>query len=138
MVSIVSSSDRQTRKVGRELAKHLKGGEILALFGALGSGKTTFVKGLAAGLGIGQKITSPSFLAARRYRARGKWLHHFDLYRLRRGRELSEFGFEEIIRDPKNIVIIEWPEKARLPKRAIGIKFQYGENKHRRIIKLNL
>jgi len=138
MLSITTRSEEETRRLGKDIAKLLKGGGVLALFGNLGSGKTTFIKGLARGFGIRKAITSPTFVLFRPYPITGKTFYHFDLYRLKTGRELEELGLNEILRNPKNIVVIEWPQKAKrfLPKGTIQIRFAYGKKSNERLINI--
>ncbi len=129
---------------------------VLALEGELGAGKTTFVRGLAKGLGIREKVTSPSFLIAKPYiipsahtrrrsfgsrpqdDAGGKMLWHFDFYRLEHPtkRDLELLNFSEILRDPKNIVAVEWAERVRrhLPRRRFALEFSAVGRTARRLL----
>ncbi|MBI2624040.1 tRNA (adenosine(37)-N6)-threonylcarbamoyltransferase complex ATPase subunit type 1 TsaE [Candidatus Parcubacteria bacterium] len=114
---------------------------VLALEGELGAGKTTFVRGLAKGLGIREKVTSPSFLIAKPYPqddAGGKMLWHFDFYRLEHPtkRDLELLNFSEILRDPKNIVAVEWAERVRrhLPRRRFALEFSAVGRTARRLL----
>ena len=135
----ITNSPNQTQKLGEEFAYRLKGGEIIGLIGELGSGKTTFVQGLAKGLGVKKRIISPTFVLIRSYKGKtreGKSLnlYHVDLYRIRDINDARGLGLEEIWSNPKNIVVIEWAEKIEkiLPKKAIKIYFEYlGENRRR-------
>lgn len=141
MVKIISVGEKQTRLIAQSLARKFKGGEVLALEGELGSGKTTFAKGLAQGLRIRQKITSPTFVICRPYPLPGKTqktFYHFDLYRIKNQKELLELGFREIIADPENIVALEWPEKAKglLPKNTIRLRFTPRHKADERVIQL--
>lgn len=133
---ITTASETQTKYLGKTLGKTFKGGEILALIGNLGSGKTTFLQGLAAGLGLKTKIKSPTFLICSHYP--NKNFYHFDLYRLKNQRELLDLGFTEIIADPKNIVAIEWADKLKrhFPENTICLEFRYGHNPRERVISL--
>lgn len=118
-----------TQKLGFEMAKGLKTGAIFALFGDLGSGKTTFVQGLAEGLGIKNKIISPTFIIVRKYEPN---FYHVDLYRIEGSKDLESLGLDEILADKSNIVAIEWPEKIEkfLPKKRIDLHFKYlGDDK---------
>ncbi|MDO8461859.1 MAG: tRNA (adenosine(37)-N6)-threonylcarbamoyltransferase complex ATPase subunit type 1 TsaE [Deltaproteobacteria bacterium] len=110
---LISHSPEETRKIARELAPKLKPGTILGLKGDLGSGKTTFVQGLAEGLGISKKyyVNSPTFTLLNEYEGEVP-LYHFDLYRLESPNELKNLGWEEYW-EGKGISVIEWPE--RLP-----------------------
>lgn len=108
---------------------------VLGLQGNLGGGKTTFLQGFARGLGIKDKILSPTFVILKRFQVPGfrfNDFYHIDCYRLKDEKDILELGFKDIIKDARNIVAIEWPEKIRkaLPKGVILIKFKFiGENK---------
>ena len=118
--------------------------QILALIGDLGSGKTTFVQGLAKGLGVEQRIISPTYIIMRNYRIKLKTkslklktFYHVDLYRLEDNieHEIANLGLKEIWSDPENIVAIEWAEKIRdlVPRNAIWIKFENKGDDRRKI-----
>jgi tRNA threonylcarbamoyladenosine biosynthesis protein TsaE len=101
--------DVQAQKVAREL----RGGDVLALSGDLGAGKTTFVQALARALGISGTIQSPTFVLERQYAIpSGLVLHHFDWYRLESVEAVSALGLEELFDDVQAVVLIEWPERA--------------------------
>jgi tRNA threonylcarbamoyladenosine biosynthesis protein TsaE len=126
MPTVVTPSEAVTKKLGRELAHELQGGEVLALEGPLGAGKTTFVKGLAKGLGVKQVITSPTFILMKVYKAkrgRIRQLVHVDCYRLPAA-EFSAIGLTDYLGDPHTVVAIEWAEKLRL-KGAIKLRFKH-------------
>lgn len=103
----ITNSDTQTQKIGKELAKSLKSKSLLLLTGDLGSGKTTFVKGLAKGLGIKKRINSPTFVLVKNY---GRTLNHIDLYRLDNEEQIKSLDIESLIKDSL-ITVIEWAEK---------------------------
>ena len=129
MVEFISHSEAETQKFGEEFAKTLKSGSVLALFGDLGSGKTTFTKGLAKGLGIKRRITSPTFVLMRDYdlpQEDNAQLHHLDLYRLNSSDELKSLDLNELVNQEKNIYVIEWAQKARQEEleKAIRISFE--------------
>ena len=118
--------------MGRKFAAELIGGEILALTGDLGSGKTTFVQGLAEGLGFAGRIISPTFFLFRKYPG----FYHVDLYRFEENvaQEVENIGLTDIWGKDKNIVVIEWAEKIKdlIPAKANWIKFEdMGEDKRR-------
>ena len=100
-------------RFGRQIAKKLKKGDILCLFGQLGSGKTVLVKGIAEGLGLKKKeVTSPSFVLIREY-PRGKLpLFHFDLYRLDSLCEILPLGIDEYFYDD-GVTVVEWADRLR-------------------------
>ncbi|MFZ3054967.1 MAG: tRNA (adenosine(37)-N6)-threonylcarbamoyltransferase complex ATPase subunit type 1 TsaE [Minisyncoccales bacterium] len=131
----------ETKEVGKDLAislKPQKGALVFGLKGDLGAGKTTFLQGFAKGLGIKQKITSPTFVIMNRFPIKkGKFVnfYHLDCYRIENVKEMKDLGFEEIINNEKNIVCIEWPEKIKkdLPKNINMIKFDILEGDKRKI-----
>lgn len=132
----------QTKRLGQSIGQSLRKGHpgrILALSGNLGSGKTTFVQGLAAGLGVRRPIKSPTFVIFMAYPIPKSQLtfYHFDLYRLNSLAELIELGFTEIINNKNHITAIEWPKKAKtiLPKNTKWIHFHHDpQNPRNRII----
>ena len=89
-----STSERQTEKLGRRLAKTFSGGETVLLVGELGAGKTRFAKGIARGLGVKETVTSPTFALHNRYRGKKLFLNHFDFYRLSDGDEARAAGLD--------------------------------------------
>lgn len=137
----ITRSIAQTQKIAEELASKLHGGEVLALFGELGAGKTTFTQGLARALGVARNVNSPTFIIHRSYKISSmyqvvgiKCFHHIDLYRIGDANDLGELGLEEILKQQDSVVVIEWPEKIGelLPKERIDVKFEYiGENERR-------
>lgn len=109
-LTLISQSGRQTFGMGEHLGKLLDRGVVIALTGELGAGKTTFVKGLAKGLGVPDTfyVTSPTYTIMNEYPGRLD-LCHMDLYRLGTSDELDYIGFYEMI-TPERVVVIEWPE----------------------------
>lgn len=130
----ITKSSKETQKLGQDLAKS-KNIRFLALFGNLGSGKTTFAQGFAKGLGIGERIISPSFIIVRKYELENRNFYHIDLYRIENQNDIRGLGLEEIFNDPQNIVVIEWAEKMKdlLPKKRIEIYFDYLKENQRKI-----
>jgi tRNA threonylcarbamoyladenosine biosynthesis protein TsaE len=117
-------------ELGKILGRTLSGGEVLALTGDLGSGKTTFVKGLAKGLDIWDVITSPTFVVVKSYHGRYT-LHHMDFYRLSERGDFESIGFDDY-QDRSAIVAVEWAEKflPELQRDYLHITFRYeGEDK---------
>ena len=102
---------------------------VIALFGDLGSGKTTFTQGVGKALGISQRITSPTFILMRRYEITDnqKWdfLFHVDLYRTNSFHDIEGLGLLDLMKDPKNLFVIEWADKMKeyLPEKRIEIEF---------------
>ena len=125
-MEVQSNSREQTEKIAQELTKSLKGGEVIALFGDLGTGKTVFVKGLARGLGIKKRITSPTFVFMKSYDLKiGQkplTFYHLDLYRIASGLEAQNLGIDELF-SSDSIVVLEWAEKIKdiLPKKRIDV-----------------
>lgn len=134
MKQITTKSFQETQKVGEAFASSLKGGEVLALYGDLGSGKTTFMQGLAHGLGITRNIISPTFIIMRTYNigfeskdSKLKNLYHLDMYRVENEEQAEDLGLKELMGQSENIVAIEWPDKIEniLPADRINIYFAY-------------
>jgi len=125
-VRVFSRSSAATVRLGRALGKALRGGEVLALVGPLGSGKTTLARGVAAGLGIRQWVRSPSFTLVSRLEGRLP-LYHIDLYRLEAPVRLEELGWDEAD-DGRAVALVEWAEKAVLaaPTRTVLVQLSYG------------
>lgn len=131
----VTGSGEETKRLGEKFAKNLKGGEFLAFYGNLGSGKTTFIQGLAAGLGIKRRIISPTFIIVRHYKIKKGNFYHIDLYRTESVNDLLSLGIDQIIEDKNNITALEWGEKMGelLPKKRIDIYFEYLDENQREI-----
>jgi tRNA threonylcarbamoyladenosine biosynthesis protein TsaE len=132
----ITNSSEETKKLASNFAKKLKGGEIIALFGDLGSGKTTFVQGLAKGLGVKERITSPTFVILNLHKAKkGLELAHFDLYRLNNEADLEGIGATDYLGKKNIISVIEWAEKAKkiLPAGTIWITFEHIDENKRKI-----
>ncbi len=112
---------------------------MLALAGELGAGKTTFAQGFAKGLGVKEKILSPTFILLREFKIKHPFfrtLYHVDCYRLDNpARELLHLGFKKIIADPRAIVVIEWADRIQkiLPRDFFWIQFRYGDKNKRSI-----
>ena len=160
-VEYLTTASRQTKKLGEILAKEIlkskprsevsllrgklkKGALIIGLEGDLGGGKTTFLQGFAKGLGIKEKILSPTFIIIRRFKIRANSclssckfanFYHIDCYRIEKPKEILDLGFKEIISNPKNIVTIEWAERIQkiLPAETIILKFEFIDPKTRKI-----
>ena len=118
-------SKEETVLFGKEFAKTLLPGTVLAIQGDLGAGKTTFVQGLALGLGIEDPIQSPTFVYCNEYEGK-MTLSHFDLYRLSGSEDFINLGFEEHL-EPGGVVAIEWPERIAsiLPPNVVRLSFKY-------------
>jgi len=138
--TFTTTSAAQTRAFGAKLARELKGGEIIALVGHLGSGKTTFIKGLAKGLGVKDTITSPTFVLMKIYKTKHKSIRkfvHVDCYRVP-GIELASVGLTDYLNQPDTVVAIEWAEK--LPKKikpSLLIAFNSSKETDSKLIKIS-
>ncbi len=138
-MEILSESATRTKQIGRTLGKKILSTEkkiFIALYGSLGSGKTTFLKGFAEGVGVKDEITSPTFLIYKKYEAKEeKKFYHFDAYRIK-SKDLSLLNFEEIIRGGNNIIAVEWSEniEEKIPLDAIKIYFSTVSQGKRRLI----
>lgn len=125
----------QIPSYAKTFGKKLKGGEVLALIGPLGSGKTTFTKTLAKQLKVKQPVTSPTFVLMHVFPARfgGKpgMLYHLDLYRTKNFRETAALGLTEVWGRPDVVTVIEWADKIEkhLPKKTIYLYFEHDEKK---------
>ena len=131
----LTKSEKETFKLGQKLAAKLKGGEVVALTGELGAGKTIFTKGIAKGLGVKSIINSPTFVLMKVYpvkRKNIKQLIHIDCYRTTAAQQIADIGALEYFNDPQTATVIEWAEKIKviLPKQIIKIKIELRrENK---------
>jgi tRNA threonylcarbamoyladenosine biosynthesis protein TsaE len=136
---VITQSFSETQKLGFDFARNIKDGDVICLHGDLGSGKTTFVQGLAKGLGIEQKIISPTFIIMRTYELKKKknnYFYHVDLYRIESENDVEGLGLLDLMQDPSAIVVIEWPEKITnlLTEKRKDIFFNYIDDKKREII----
>jgi len=123
--TIEVASEQETRTLGEQLGRLLKGGEVIELVGDVGAGKTTFVKGLARGLDIDEDVQSPSFTISRVYDARDNLqLAHYDFYRLNDAGIMAN-ELTETTQDPETVTIIEWADivEGVLPERRLRIVF---------------
>jgi tRNA threonylcarbamoyladenosine biosynthesis protein TsaE len=141
----LTKNQRETILLGRKIAQKIirenkrKKALVLALIGDLGGGKTTFLKGFARGLGIKEKILSPTFILIRKFDIKHrtssfKHFYHIDCYRIEKPKEILDLGLREIINNPKNIVAIEWADKIQkiLPKKTFFLEFEVlGRNKRK-------
>ena len=114
--TLISNSPQRTIQLGREIGTSLKGGEVIALVGPLGSGKTHLIKGIAAGLGLSDtdQVSSPTFVLVNEYTGPDIRLdiYHIDAYRLDSAAEFEKLGFDDLCY-PGSVVLIEWADKVR-------------------------
>jgi tRNA threonylcarbamoyladenosine biosynthesis protein TsaE len=145
---IIVKSLKEMNAFAAKVAKKLKGGEVLALTGELGVGKTAFVKGLAQALGVKAVVQSPTFLLMKCYPiTRGKLqqlttkiqtLCHVDAYRIKNPNELMAIGLGEKMGEPTTVTAIEWAELVAdlLPRNAVKIVFEHGTSPSERVVKI--
>ena len=142
MITVTSQSDAQTEELAAQLAERLEAGDVLALDGALGAGKTSFVRGLARGLGIDPaRVSSPTYIICHVYeRADGAQLIHIDAYRIGSDDELESVGWQEMLDERRGIIVVEWADRIAdaLPENIIRIHFEHlSENERRITIEIN-
>jgi tRNA threonylcarbamoyladenosine biosynthesis protein TsaE len=144
-MKVLSKSVEETDKIAKDFLNKiprsvLGKATVVGLFGDLGSGKTTFSQALGKHLGINEFMTSPTFVIMKKYlldhtTPSFTTLFHIDAYRLEKGHELEVLGFQELIKDPKNLIVIEWPERVIdiLPKDLIKVYFKFISENEREI-----
>lgn len=149
MKTIITHSSGETQHLAHEIVSSLNGKNVLALYGDLGSGKTTFSQGIGKALGITNRMVSPTFIVVRSYKLQVisdelpsalrstpfANLYHIDLYRIEKPEEVIDLGILDFARDPKNLVVIEWAEKMAkyLPEKRVDVKFEYVDEEKRKI-----
>lgn len=134
MGTIISRSAEETFRAGVAEAAGLHAGDVLALAGELGAGKTQWVKGLVAGLGATAAVTSPTFTLIHEYAGGRVPLIHLDCYRLERAEELTAIGLDDYL-DGRAVVVIEWADKfpELMPAGTRWVRFRIGEGDEREI-----
>ncbi|MGH7321756.1 MAG: tRNA (adenosine(37)-N6)-threonylcarbamoyltransferase complex ATPase subunit type 1 TsaE [Candidatus Rokuibacteriota bacterium] len=132
---LVSESPGATREIGVRLGRQAQRGDVVALYGDLGVGKTCLIQGFAVGLGVEAPVTSPTFILIAEHRGRLP-LYHVDLYRTEHLDEVRALGLDELI-DGDGVTVIEWGDKAEplLPRRCIRVRI-HGVGDERRQIEL--
>ena len=132
------SSVEETWEVAKRLADELVPGDVVRLEGDLGAGKTTFVQGLAAAMGVGGRVTSPTFCLVAEHRGGGRLLVHMDLYRLRGEEDVLYVGWEDYLAEGA-VIAVEWPDRAGslIPQGARRVRlFAPDEDGERRTIEI--
>lgn len=149
----ITTEAAQTRNLGKETAADIRSGGVICLSGELGAGKTTFTQGLLEGLGLEGPFTSPTFLIMKEYtrgnpKSKGQMsnqaqeknakiqkVYHIDAYRVGADDVLA-LGWEEMVADKNNIIIIEWAERVRelIPEEALWIEFEWMGEAERKIV----
>jgi len=139
MNPIVSRSAAETEHLAATFSTQLKAGDVLALHGDLGAGKTCFIRGLAAGLGVTQPVSSPTYTLVNEYAGGQVPLFHIDLYRLHGVQDAWNVGIEEYI-EGNGITAIEWAERAAaaLPARTHHVYLRHGASADERLIEIKM
>jgi tRNA threonylcarbamoyladenosine biosynthesis protein TsaE len=132
-LDFISHSEAQTRRLGARLGKLLSGGEVIALQGELGTGKTRWAQGMGQGLQVGVHVTSPTFTLVNEYHGRLP-LYHVDMYRINQAAEALAFGLEDYLYGD-GVCVIEWAERVAeiLPPDRLWITFHHLDDAKRRI-----
>lgn len=135
MIKIKTSSPEETIAAAERLGGLLKAGDMIAYKGGLGAGKTTFTRGLAIGMGLGDNVTSPTFALVNEYRGENMILYHFDMYRINSEEDLESTGFYDYDFD-NNVAAVEWSENIAdfLPESTIYITIERLSELEREII----
>jgi len=131
-MTVETHSVSETEALGERLAKCLRAGAVVALYGDLGAGKTALVRGMARGLDISESVSSPTFTLVNEYPG-DPALFHFDMYRLKDSSELYGIGWEDYL-DRNGICVVEWSERVAdaIPSDAVTLRFErLGENDRR-------
>jgi tRNA threonylcarbamoyladenosine biosynthesis protein TsaE len=133
-MTIITNSERETAEAGRALAGKLNRGSCVALYGDLGAGKTSFVRGLAEGLGLKSRVTSPTFTIVNEYPGDIP-LFHFDLYRINNEDELFDIGWDDYL-ERGGIIAAEWSENAAhsFPADTVRVSIEKLDGSSRRIV----
>jgi tRNA threonylcarbamoyladenosine biosynthesis protein TsaE len=134
-MKIISHCVSDTLNIGKKIAKRLRKGDIICLFGELGAGKTVLTKGIAWGLGIRKSLViSPSFVLIRQYSGDKLNLYHLDLYRLKEQRDILALGCEEYLYNDA-VTVIEWADRLEtlLPREFLKIELFIKTNSERRL-----
>ncbi|MGN0709223.1 MAG: tRNA (adenosine(37)-N6)-threonylcarbamoyltransferase complex ATPase subunit type 1 TsaE [Anaerovoracaceae bacterium] len=134
MREIRIKNEDDTRKLGREIADMAKPGDVVALIGDLGTGKTTLTKYIAEGLGVKEEITSPTFTIVNEYKSGRMPLYHFDAYRLENGLDMMDIGGDDYMYGD-GLCVIEWADRIAevLPDETYCVFMEYGEKEGERI-----
>lgn len=134
MKTVILKNEEQTKTFGMDLGSRLQKGDILALIGDLGTGKTALTKAIALGMGVTDTITSPTFTIVQEYTTGRLPLYHFDVYRINDPEEMFELGYEEYFFG-QGVCVIEWADliEELLPEETKTIRLEYGAGEGERI-----
>ena len=131
-------NEEQVNEYGRELGGKLGSGDVVALYGELGSGKTTIAKAIAEGLGVTETVTSPTFTLVCEYKSGRLPLYHIDVYRLENPEELADIGLDEYFYG-RGVTIVEWADRIGwlLPEESMRIELSYTDDNAIRKVEAN-
>ena len=134
-MTITTNSPEQTELLGKKLAARLNPGDVIAYYGDLGAGKTAFTRGLAAGLGVTECVTSPTYTIVNEYLSGRMPLFHFDMYRLSSSEELFDIGWEDYLARG-GVCAVEWSENVAdaLDDDCLRVDIRRGGEESRRVI----
>lgn len=137
--TVRSLSAAETESEGSRLGSGLVPGDVVAIIGELGAGKTVFVRGVCAALGARLPVSSPTFTFVHEYPARACTVYHFDFYRIRNPVELIEIGFAEYLADPRAVCLIEWADRIGdfLPPKRYTVVMKVGADQGSRTIAID-
>lgn len=138
MEKVILKNTEETENLGKKIAESLKPGTVIALKGPLGAGKTTLAQKIAKGLGVSERMSSPTFTIVQEYESGRLPLYHFDVYRVSDEDELFEIGFDEYLHS-NGVCLIEWADLIEdiLPDDAIWISLSYGEDEDERVCEID-
>lgn len=142
--TFISNNENQTVELGNSFAKKLKPGDTVAFFGALGTGKTQFIKGICDFFKVEEIVVSPTFNIMNQYKGQidddEVIIYHIDLYRIKKLPELDEIGFKECVYSNNSIKLIEWAEKANgdLPAESFIVQIDFNpKDENERLISIS-
>jgi len=122
MIKILSNSVQETIELGAQIGKKLKGGEVFAITGNLGAGKTHFIKGIVKGIcndGSTDLVSSPTFVLVKEYSGGRLDIYHIDAYRLENSRDFDNLGFDDMC-SPGSVVLVEWADKVQVALKGVA------------------
>lgn len=136
MQKFVTKSPSETEALGEKIATVLKPGDVIALCGGMGAGKTALTRGIARGLGVSEGVSSPTFALVHEYRGRLP-IYHFDMYRVETWDDLYSTGFFDYL-ESGGVLIVEWSENIEnaIPENAAHIRLEQGAEENERTISI--
>ncbi len=139
LFTVLSTSEEETVAAGERLGRLLRAGDVVALFGDLGAGKTRFVRGICRALGTDRNVSSPTFTLLHEYHAPGLSVNHFDFYRIASASELAGIGFAEYLDRDDGVCLIEWADRVGpfLPRERYDVRMAAGDSPDIRVIEVS-